>query len=115
MPAVWQTTGAALFLAAVTVAAVRAVDRRPWFMVGWLWYLGTLVPVVGLVQVGNQSMADRYTYLPLVGIFVIAVWGMPQIAARCGISSKDHRRRMAGRSHGVGGALMDTGRPLAEQ
>ena len=49
---------------------------------GWLWYLGTLVPVIGIVQVGNQAFADRYTYLPLIGILVLAVWGVAEWVAR---------------------------------
>ena len=48
-------------------------------MVGWLWYLITLLPVIGLVQVGNQAMADRYTYIPLIGIFIIIAWGIPEL------------------------------------
>jgi protein O-mannosyl-transferase len=62
-------------LVPVTVISVILSKRRPYLLVGWLWYLGTLVPVIGFVQVGSQAMADRYTYLPLVGIFIMAVWG----------------------------------------
>jgi tetratricopeptide (TPR) repeat protein len=65
---------AAIVLGLVTVLAIINFRRRPYFIVGWLWYLGTLVPVIGLVQVGDQAWADRYTYLPLVGLFVAAVW-----------------------------------------
>ena len=64
-----------LALGAISVAAVRLARIRPFLLVGWCWYLGTLVPVIGLVQVGMQSMADRYTYIPLIGIFIIAAWG----------------------------------------
>ena len=53
--------------------------QRPWLVTGWLWYLGTLVPVIGLVQVGSQSMADRYTYVPLIGIFIALTWGLGDI------------------------------------
>ncbi len=60
----------------VTVIAVRARARAPYVTTGWLWYLGTLVPVIGLVQVGEQAMADRYTYVPSIGILAIVVWGM---------------------------------------
>jgi tetratricopeptide (TPR) repeat protein len=63
----------------ITVVAVLLRSRRPYFAVGWLWYLGTLVPVIGLVQVGDQAWADRYTYLPLIGLFVIFVWGAAEI------------------------------------
>jgi hypothetical protein len=66
---------AALALAAATAIAWRAARSRPYLVVGWLWYLITLLPVSGLVQVGLQARADRYTYVPLIGVFVIAVWG----------------------------------------
>ena len=73
--------GALLLLGLVTSAAVWNLRQRPWFVVGWSWYLGTLVPVIGLVQVGMQSMADRYTYLPLVGIFIALAWAGAELAA----------------------------------
>jgi tetratricopeptide (TPR) repeat protein len=66
--------GAALLLLAVTAAVLRP-DAAPAAATGWLWYLGTLLPVIGIVQVGGQAMADRYTYVPLLGIFVAAAWG----------------------------------------
>lgn len=66
-------------LGACTLAAWRARKRRPEFLVGWLWYLGTLVPVIGLVQVGAQGMADRYTYVPLIGVFICAAWAIPDL------------------------------------
>ena len=53
--------------------------RRPWFIMGWLWYIGTLVPVIGLVQIGTQAMADRYTYIPITGLFIIIAWGVPEL------------------------------------
>ncbi len=62
-------------LVAISVAAIRLAKIRPYLVVGWFWYLGTLVPVIGLVQAGMQSMADRYTYIPLIGIFIIVAWG----------------------------------------
>jgi protein O-mannosyl-transferase len=71
----WEVVLAAVLLFAVTVAAVRFARSRPYLPVGWFWYLGTLVPVIGLVQVGMQSLADRYTYIPLIGIFIIVAWG----------------------------------------
>jgi tetratricopeptide (TPR) repeat protein len=69
-----KTAAAALALAAVTAAAVAARRRVPWLATGWLWFLGTLVPVIGIVQVGEQALADRYTYIPMVGLLVAAVW-----------------------------------------
>ncbi len=79
---VWQWAGAAVMLAAVTALAFMWRRRRPFFITGWLWYLGTLLPVIGLVQVGMQAMADRYTYLPLVGLFIAVVWGANEAAQR---------------------------------
>lgn len=78
----WQVVGSGVLLAAVTAAAVRFRRSAPWFCVGWAWYLVTLVPVIGLVQVGGQAMADRYTYVPLVGLFVGAAWALPNLLAR---------------------------------
>jgi Flp pilus assembly protein TadD len=72
----WQIAGAAAILLAITGVALRERSRRPYLLVGWLWYLGTLVPVIGLVQVGLQASADRYTYIPLIGVFVAVVWGI---------------------------------------
>lgn len=74
----WQVLGAILVLISVSGMALREAKTRPYLMVGWLWYLGTLVPVIGLVQVGGQAMADRYTYVPLIGLFVMMAWGMPE-------------------------------------
>jgi hypothetical protein len=76
----WQVAGAAVLLAALTAFAVWKARQAPWLLVGWLWFLGTLVPVIGLVQVGRQAMADRYTYLPSIGLFVAIVWGIAELA-----------------------------------
>ena len=73
----WKVAGAGLLLVVVSVVIFRMVRTKPYLAVGWLWYIGTLVPVIGLVQVGSQGMADRYTYVPLIGIFVIIAWGVP--------------------------------------
>ncbi len=70
-----NAVAAALLLATISVAVLRYGVRKPYLPVAWLWYLGTLVPVIGLVQVGQQGMADRYTYLPLIGLFLVASWG----------------------------------------
>jgi protein O-mannosyl-transferase len=72
---------AVLVLGAVTGAAVLNFRLRPYFLVGWFWYLGTLVPVIGLVQVGRQSMADRYAYMPLVGLSIAVVWSVAEAVA----------------------------------
>ncbi len=81
MPA-WQAIGAFAVLAAITAFAVFQRKRRPYLAVGWFWFAGVLVPVIGLVQVGIQSRADRYMYIPLIGLSIIAVWGLSEIATR---------------------------------
>jgi protein O-mannosyl-transferase len=70
-----QICAASIFLLAVTSICLKGVKRFPFLTVGWLWFVGTLVPVIGLVQVGSQSMADRYTYIPSMGFFVVLIWG----------------------------------------
>jgi tetratricopeptide (TPR) repeat protein len=77
----WQALLAGGALAVMTALLLNMARRRPYLIVGWLWYLGTLVPVIGLVQVGVQAMADRYTYIPLVGLFVMISWGIPGLVA----------------------------------
>ncbi len=74
LPPIWQVVAAVLFLLAVT-GLVIARCRQRFFLVGWLWFLGTLVPMIGLVQVGRQAMADRYAYLSFVGLFLMICWG----------------------------------------
>ena len=71
----WQIAGACLLLVCISVTVIRAAHRAPYLTIGWLWYLGTLVPVIGLVQVGDHAMADRYTYVPLIGLFIMIAWG----------------------------------------
>lgn len=78
----WQAIGAAALVAFATAAAFLAVKRAPWFALGWSWFLGTLVPVIGLVQVGAQAMADRYTYVPTIGLYVVVAWGLAALARR---------------------------------
>ena len=78
----WQVVIAALALGGLTVLAIRHAKTHPYLLTGWLWYLGTLVPVIGGVQVGVQSMADRYTYVPLLGLFIIIAWGAYDLAAQ---------------------------------
>jgi Flp pilus assembly protein TadD len=76
------TAFAACILFLISVAVFIPLRRRPYLAVGWLWYLGTLVPVIGLVQVGMQGMADRYTYVPLIGLFIAVTWGAADILPR---------------------------------
>ncbi len=78
--AVWQVAAAAALLVAISFAAIRS--RRPYAAFGWLWYLVSLLPVIGIFQTGAQQMADRYTYLPLIGIFSAVAWSGAELAAR---------------------------------
>lgn len=77
-----KVLGAVVILVAISVFAIRNARKHPYLIVGWLWYLGTLVPVIGLIQVGNQAMADRYTYVPLIGLFIIIAWGVHDLLER---------------------------------
>jgi tetratricopeptide (TPR) repeat protein len=79
--ATWQVVLAVAFLLAITCAAIVWRDKRPYLFTGWFWYLVMLVPVIGVVQVGEQGHADRYTYLPSIGLFLIAVWAAGDVAA----------------------------------
>lgn len=74
--ALWQVAGAGVALVLITWLGLRLKNRHPYLLAGWLWYLITLVPVIGLVQVGMQAAADRYTYLPLIGIFMAFGWSL---------------------------------------
>ncbi len=78
----WEAGLAGVALVAVSIIVIRQARSRPYLPAGWFWYLGTLVPVIGIVQVGMQSMADRYTYIPLIGIFIILAWGGWDLAFR---------------------------------
>ncbi len=73
-PPVWQVTAAVAVLLAISVAVLAVGQKRPYLLVGWLWYLGTLAPVIGLVRVGTQKMADRYTYLTQIGLYMAIAW-----------------------------------------
>jgi len=79
----WKVAGAAVFLVCVSVLVFRALRSKPYLAVGWLWYMGTLVPAIGLIQAGLwPSLADRFAYVPLIGLFIIIAWGIPDLAAR---------------------------------
>jgi protein O-mannosyl-transferase len=81
VPVLFAVISAALLLAA-TILVLRLADKHRYLVTGWFWYLGTLVPVIGLVQVGSSAMADRYTYIPLTGLFIIIAWGLPELLAK---------------------------------
>jgi tetratricopeptide (TPR) repeat protein len=78
----WQVLGASLTLVFISLLIIRQTSRHPYLLVGWLWYLGTLVPVIGLVQAGEQALADRFTYVPLIGLFIMVAYGMADLGAR---------------------------------
>ena len=85
MDPVWGVLLALLALIAATAVVLLLARRKPYLAVGWLWFVGTLVPTMGLVQVGMQSMADRYMYIPMVGLAIMVAWGVPdRIAGRRG-------------------------------
>ncbi len=75
----WQMLGAFLFFITVTSITIWGATKYRYLIVGWLWYVGTLIPVIGFVQLGSQLRPDRYTYIPLVGVFLITAWGIPEL------------------------------------
>ena len=87
----WKVAGAAAVLAGISAAVLAGWRRRPYLVVGWLWYVGMLVPVIGLTQTGLQAMADRYTYLPQIGLCIAVVWGATDVCR-----SSAHRRWLCG-------------------
>lgn len=93
---IWQVLASALFLLGVT-ALVIVNRRRRYLLVGWFWFLGTLVPMIGLVQVGDQGMADRYAYLPLLGLFIMICWGVADLfSPRVSVGKSQERGKLAG-------------------
>ncbi len=78
----WKIIISGMILIIITLAVLYYIKKLPFLFVGWFWYLGTLVPVIGLVQVANQAMADRYTYLPSIGIAIMLAWGIPVLFSR---------------------------------
>jgi Flp pilus assembly protein TadD len=77
----WQVFAAMVFLTFVTIPVIMATRKYKYLAVGWFWYLGTLFPAIGIMQTGDQSMADRYTYIPLIGIFIIIAWGIGAVSS----------------------------------
>lgn len=86
--ALWKSWTAAICMIGISIIFFRCAKRFRFLAVGWCWFIITLVPVIGLVQVGNQSMADRYTYIPFVGLFIIVAYGVPLLFDRWHISHK---------------------------
>ena len=85
--AAWKVSLAGVLLVTITVAAWLYRERHRYLLTGWLWYLVSLVPMIGIVQVGRQAMADRYAYLPFVGLFIIAIWGCAELLAHLRMSA----------------------------
>jgi tetratricopeptide (TPR) repeat protein len=79
MYSLWKLTASLFVFLSISFLATQKLRRRPWLAVGWFWYIGTLVPVIGLVQVGGQGYADRYTYIPLIGLFMMIAWQVPEM------------------------------------
>ena len=92
----WQVAGALVLLAGITFLVLVAARRCPWLPVGWLWYLGMLLPAIGIVQVGSQARADRYTYLSLIGLFLMVTWTVGELCLRW-----RHRKLVLGAAMGV--------------
>lgn len=85
----WQAICSLLILILFSALAIRARRHSPYVLAGWLWFVITLMPVIGLIQVGGHSMADRYTYIPLTGLFIVAAWGVPDL-----MKGMRHQRRI---------------------
>jgi protein O-mannosyl-transferase len=81
----WEAGGAAVILCGISIVVLKYTDRHPYLAAGWFWYLITLLPVIGVIKVGMQSMADRYTYIPFIGLFIMAGWGGAEL---CTIAPK---------------------------
>jgi tetratricopeptide (TPR) repeat protein len=88
----WKIASSAIFLMALTVPIIMSRRSRPYLLIGWLWFLGTLIPVIGLVQAGAQSMADRYMYIPQIGLAIIAAWGGRDVWAFMGKTLRKDRQ-----------------------
>ncbi len=93
----WQVVGAVVLLIAATTAAFWQRRRRPWLWVGWLWFIIAMLPMIGVVQAGDQAMADRYSYVPAIGLAILVAWSIPQCSAR---------RRSACWGVGIGATLL---------
>ena len=94
----WKIVAAATILIGVSIAAVLGRRRLPYLFVGWFWYVGMLVPVIGVVQVGSQAMADRYTYLPQIGLCIALAWALPRQRGSFCLPGRQVRVRQSGTS-----------------
>jgi len=105
----WEVLVAVLVVVGFSLLAIWQRKNRPYLLAGWAWFLGTLVPVIGLVQVGNQSIADRYAYLPAIGFFILAVWGIADLLG----PGQDVAGRDAGAPRWLGVVLAKSGTAAA--
>jgi len=78
----WQVGGALILLSAISLLALRLIRKQPYVCIGWFWYIGVLLPVSGIMQSGVQAMADRFTYIPLIGVYILIAWGVPELLKR---------------------------------
>ena len=78
----WKVIVAGFMLAGISIFVARNICKHPYLFLGWLWYLGTLIPVIGLLQIGDHAMADRYTYVPLIGPSIMIAWGVPHFVSK---------------------------------
>jgi len=78
----WQVVPCALLMIVVSVLAIRFGRKQKYLFFGWFWFVGTLIPVIGIIQVGSQAYADRYTYIPYIGLFIIIAWGLPELLSK---------------------------------
>jgi len=85
---IWQIFLSAVFLIIITILVCKYFKKYPYLPVGWFWYLGTLIPVIGLIQIGEQTMADRYAYVTVIGLFIMVAWGAEQISIKKDIYKK---------------------------
>jgi tetratricopeptide (TPR) repeat protein len=102
----WQIFFNFFILLAITILVIRGAARHPYLPVGWFWFFGTLVPVIGLVQVGMQSMADRYMYVPMIGLSILAAWAVPDLLRHVQFGRKGALVIAAGAA--LGGCLVTT-------
>jgi len=95
----WMAVAAAMLLVLITIGALRCRHRHPYLIVGWAWYVITIAPVIGFLQAGEQARADRFMYVPMIGLLMMAAWGVPELMDRWfGVASKLRRRGMVAAS-----------------
>ena len=110
----WQVAGAVVLLLVITAIAIREAWKRPYLIMGWLWFLGTLVPVIGLMRIGiGLAWADRYHYVPSIGLFAAIVFGLARSCDRVAHWARHHRRILRDCASELGLSEWDSGPLLA--